>query len=426
MRTEKVTIEKMVFGGQALARLEDGQVVFVWNALPGEVIEIEIPGKKNGVLQGHTKNIIQASPSRVEPKEKHYLSSSPWGMMDFQLENEWKVKMAEETYEKIGKMQLEKPLEIFCGEEEYGYRNKIELSFATKEDGTVTFAFFERGEKDKIAVEESLLSEPIINEIAGKVLEWIHGTKMTPHNLKALIVRSNGQGQGIAALFIKDKLEFKRFPKLEENFLGFQLYYSTHKCPASVPTALLYTEGQDYLIADILDTKMKFGLLSFFQINIPVFKEVLKVIQENIKDNSDVLDFYSGVGAIGLAIAKKAKSVELLDSNIEGIEYAKENIQLNNFSHVTARCAIAEKMTEMITKEKIIILDPPRAGLHQNVVNKLLEVTPEKVLYMSCNVSTHARDIELLSQKYTVEYLKLFNFFPRTPHIEALAILVRK
>jgi 23S rRNA (uracil1939-C5)-methyltransferase len=426
MKIEIVTIEKLIFGGQGLARLEDGQIVFVWNALPGEEVKIEIEGKKKGVLSGKVVEMIKPSPQRVESKEKHFLSSSPWGMMDIDMEHDWKIKMAQETYEKIGKISFEEPLEIVKSDSEYEYRNKIEFCFTKDENDEIQLAFFERGKKEKIIVDDSKLAEPIINEIAQRVLAWIRTTKMTTRNLKSLIVRSNGKGEGISALFIKDELKFKDSPMLDENFLGFQLYFSTYRSPASVPTKLLKSYGKDYLIANLGKVEMKFGLLSFFQINIPIFEKVIDVIGKNIGDEKQILDFYSGVGSIGLAVGKQEQSIELVDSNVEGIEYAKENIALNDFKKASAICSTAEKITELITKEKVLIVDPPRAGLHKNVTERILEVLPEKIVYMSCNISTHARDIELLSGKYKITYLKLYNFFPRTPHIESLCVLELK
>jgi len=440
----RIKIDKLVFGGQGMGRLDDGRVVFVWNALPGEIVDIEIVKKKKDYLEAIATNIVEVSPERVEPKDKHFLSTSPWQIMSYDTENKWKKEISIETYKKLGGEIFENiDPEIIFPEEEYGYRNKMEFSFYDSDDNPNVFslAFFERGKKNKFPLEKSELADPIINQTANEVLNWVNKQGLERRNMKTLIVRSDGQGNSIAALFIKDEIEFDKLPQLHKNNLGFQIYYSTHKSPASVPTKLLYSEGQDFLVADLIthsptpslgkrggdySTKLKFGLLSFFQVHIPIFTKALLDITKHIEVGTEVIDFYSGVGSIGLPLAKNQTQVILVDSNEEAIEYAKENIKLNNFTNCEAYCIPAEKMTEIITKNKTIILDPPRAGLHNNVTKKLLEAEPPKIVYLSCNLSTQARDVKILSEKYKITFSRLYNFFPRTPHVEGLVVLEKR
>ena len=426
MKIENIKIEKLVFGGQGLSHLEDGKVIFVWNVLPGEVVDIEIVKKKKDYSEAIAINIVEASPERVESKDKHFLSTSPWQIMSYNTENKWKKEISIETYKKLGGDVFENiDPEIIFPEEEYGYRNKMEFSFYDSDEKPNVFslAFFERGKKNKFPLEKSELADPIINQSSKEILNWVNKQGLERRNLKTLIVRSDGKGNSIAALFVKDEIEFKNYPKLNKNNLGLQIYYSTHKCPASVPTKLLYSEGQDFLIADLLGTKLKFGLLSFFQVHIPIFTKALTDITKHIESNTEVVDFYSGVGSIGLPLAKKQKQIILVDSNEEAIEYAKENILLNKLNNCEAHCIPAEKMTEIITKDKTIILDPPRAGLHADVTKKLLEAEPPKIIYLSCNLSTQARDVKILAEKYNITFSRIYNFFPRTPHVEGLVVL---
>ncbi|MFH1946941.1 MAG: methyltransferase [Candidatus Magasanikbacteria bacterium] len=486
-KIENIKIEKLIFGGQGLAHVDD-KVVFVWNALPGEIVDIEIVKKKKDYLEAIAINIVEASPERVEPKDKHFLSTSPWQIMSYETENKWKKEISIETYKKLGGSVFENiDPEIIFPQEEYGYRNKMEYSFAEIEnpllparrtggrgadtteecrgvfadigqhtpplrvcpsqEGIFSLAFFERGKKNKFPIEKSELADPIINQTAKEVLDWINKQGLERRNLKTLIIRSDGKGNSISALFIKDEIEFKDYPKLNKNNLGFQVYYSTHKCPASVPTKLLYSEGQDFLIADLIthplhprrtgspslenrggdySTKLKFGLLSFFQVHIPIFTKALIDITKHIEPNTEIIDFYSGVGSIGLPLAKNQTKVTLVDNNEEAILYAKENIKLNKLDNCEAHCIPAEKMTDIITKDKTIVLDPPRAGLHGDVTKKLLEVEPLKIIYLSCNLSTQARDVKILGEKYKITFSRLYNFFPRTPHVEGLVVLERK
>jgi 23S rRNA (uracil1939-C5)-methyltransferase len=424
----QLKIEKLVFGGQGLAR-KDKKVFFVWNALPDEEVEIEILKNKKDYVEAVATKIIKASKERIEAKDKNFISTSPWQIINYDAENKWKKEISHETLQKIGGKIFENTqAEIIFPKEEYNYRNKMEFSFYNEENDPNIFslAFFNRGKRIKFPIENSELAEKCINETAHKILDWVNKQKLERRNLKTLIIRSDGNNNTIASLFIKDKIKFKNYPKLNKNFLGFQLYYSTHKSPASVPTELLYSEGQNYLIAELNKTKLKFGLLSFFQIHIPIFKQALEEIEKEIEKDSEIIDYYSGVGAIGLSLANKAKSVFCIDNNEEAITYAKENIKLNKLKNCEAKCLPAEKITDIIEKDKIIILDPPRAGLHENVTEKLLEITPKKIIYLSCNISTQARDVKLLSEKYNIKEIKLYNFFPRTPHIESLIVLDKK
>lgn len=172
----KIKIEKLVFGGQAIAHHE-GNTFFVWNALPDEEVEVEIIKKRKNIIEAIATKIISPSPLRVEPKEAHFLSSSPWQILNFQKENEWKENIARETYSKIGYMLLhEGDARIFSDNKEFGYRNKIEYSFTLDPNNPekVTFGFFERGKKKIQSIHTSLLCEEAINITALEILEWIN------------------------------------------------------------------------------------------------------------------------------------------------------------------------------------------------------------------------------------------------------------
>jgi len=448
-----VHIEKLVFGGQGLTRLGDvgdrhfnNKIVFVWNALPGEEVEIDIIKNKKTYLEAIAVNILKPSQERMKPNDVSFLSTSAWQILTPERENYWKRAIAAETYSKIGDLILSPDmLDIGYDGNDFGYRNKVEFTFCSPyfferntlttenrismrpapADDTISLAFFERGGRIRFAVKSSFLSAKSINTTAQYILSWINTVHIPIRSLKSLIVRTNTAGQTISAVFLKDALSFDTYPKCTDSLVGFQLYYSTHKSPASVPTSLLYSTGQDFLIQDILGTKLKFGMLSFFQINRQVFEMALKDIAAFLDPKKPLVDFYAGVGAISLPLAMNREETILVESNEEAVAYAKENIALNNIEHVVAHCMPAEQMLDVITSDRQIILDPPRAGLHEDVTNKLLAVRPERIIYLSCNLSTQARDMKRLSEVYTPIFLKLYNFFPRTPHIEGLVVLER-
>ncbi|OGH93787.1 MAG: 23S rRNA (uracil-5-)-methyltransferase RumA [Candidatus Magasanikbacteria bacterium RIFOXYD2_FULL_41_14] len=421
-RIVQLTIEKMVFGGQGLARL-NGKAYFVWNALPGEVVEARLIKSKKDYCEAQAIRILSPSPDRIEPLEAHYLSCSPWQVAVWDKENEWKQLMSIETYRKVGGLDLTPDI-FYLDEFQTGYRNKMEYSFTDLPSGKMSLAFFNRGEHGRAAHEGCMLADPAINEVAEKILKWVNKYKIPYRSLKSLIVRSNNLGETIAGLFIKDRLDFKDYPELTKKFLGFQIYFSIYNSPASVPTESLYQSGQDFLTAQILGTKLKFGLLSFFQVHIPVFEKALADMNEWVEKGDTAVDFYSGVGAISLPLRDKLAGAILVDNNSEAIEYAKLNIKLNKAKNFSAECVPAEKITELIESDKVLILDPPRAGLHQDVTAKILAEKPKKILYLSCNLSTQARDLKALTAGgYKIKFSRLYNFFPRTPHVEGLVVL---
>jgi len=418
-----LTIEKMVFGGQGLARL-DGKACFVWNALPGEVVEAELLKNKKDYCEAIATKILTASPDRIEPKEDHYLSCSPWQIVSWNKENEWKREMAIETYRKVGGLDLTPDI-VNDEDEPVGYRNKMEYSFA-EQNGKIVLALFERGKKHREGNSGCVLAKKELNAAAQIVLDWVNEQKITTYSLKSMIIRVNTAGEAIVGLFIKDKMKFPSFPAVGGVLAGFELWYSTHRSPASQPTELIYRAGKEDLTEQILDAKLSYGLFSFFQIHIPIFNLALADIAKYIPANSDVLDFYSGVGSISLPLKPQIHSAILADNCREAIQYAEKNIALNKASGYTAEAIPAEKMLNCITADRVVIVDPPRAGMHEDVVIQLNEVKPETIIYLSCNLSTQARDLKMLMANYDIVFSRLYNFFPRTPHVEGLVVLKRK
>ena len=425
---ERVQIEKMVFGGQGMGHLSDGRVVFVWNALPGEEVDVEITKKKRSHREGIAQTIHVASQDRVDSREpESYLSTSPWQMMTFGAEQRYKVETAREAFKKLGGFDVGEMEIVGLEDQMYGYRNKMEFSFYTEtKESPIQLCFYRRGTHGKVPVEGSELAEPVINDVATRVVEWLNAEEVNRIDLKTVIIRSNGKGEAIAALFVKKPLDVSAYLELDEKLKGFHVYFSNPKSPASVPTELLYSEGPDHLTATIDGVDMKFGLLSFFQVNQSIFASSLKDIGAFLGEGSDVVDFYSGVGSIGLPLAKTATHVTLVESNAEANVYACENVEKNGIENVKVVEAPAEQVVEEIVSDKLLVLDPPRAGVHQKVIDRILEVKPEKIAYLSCNISTQARDVGLLLDAYEIKQTTLYNFFPRTPHTESLIFLEKK
>ena len=422
----KTKIEKLVFGGQALGKYEE-KIILAWNAIPGEEAEIEIYKNKKTYAEGIATNILNPSPNRTEPEEEHFLSCSPWQILNWEQENIWKKKIAKETYERIGMLSKLPDFEIIAdSKNQFNYRNKMEYSFALDNEGYISPAFFKRGTHKRMPINFCKLAESSINDSAQKIISWLNQNSVPINILKTLILRCNDKNEVIAGLFVKENFPFRNYPPLNENLKGFQIHLSNPLSPASVSDKKLFEEGQDSLEIEIKGKKLKFGLLSFFQINLSLFKITLEDILKFLDSNKSAIDYYSGVGAISLPLSSSFKDCVLVDSDKEAIYYAEENIRKNQINNCKTINKPAEKTIELIEKNKIILFDPPRAGLHKKIIRKILLEKPIRIIYLSCNLSTQARDIQLLQSSYEIKFLRLYNFFPRTPHIEGLCVLDRK
>lgn len=418
----ELTIEKLVFGGQGFCHRE-GKNYFAWNALPGETVKARILKKRRAVYETLAEEILNPSADRRTPLEDHYLSCSPWQILSFEAENEWKKKIALETYARLAKIKNLNDLEIVSDPNATGgYRNKMEYSFKNTADG-LSLAFFQRDTHWKRAISPCRLAHPAINRAGVAILTWLRQEKFQENILKSLVIRCNQNGRTLAGLFIHEDLKIPKGPALDENLAGFQIYSSNPETPAAVPQKLLYSRGENHLEETIKNTRLRLGLFSFFQINPPLFDRVLEDVAAHLDPSQKLVDFYAGVGAIGLSLHGKYKECVLIEENQEAIGYADRNIGLNGYKNCQAKFSKSEELLGAIDKESVLIFDPPRAGLHPKIVEKILTENPPKIIYLSCNLSTHARDLELLSSRYQIRELKLYNFFPRTPHIEALSVL---
>lgn len=406
-----VTIEKLVHGGQGLATLPDGRKVFVWNALPGEVAKVRIIKKRRDYVEAVAEDVLEPSTERTTPKEEIYLSTSPWQIMTFEVENKYKKEIINEVFAREHVVLPD--YRFTTPSHEYHYRNKMEYSFWGDDYG-IHLALHKRGSHGKQIVVGSALALPSVDNGANQVLKELQKHNIRAGDLKTVIVRANQTGEAAASLFVKNQ-DFIKLA-LPSNLNGLAVYYSNPKSPASVPTKLMYKLGDTTIQDTLLGKSFEYNSDSFFQVNLPIFEQALSVIKKFVYEN-EVVDMYGGVGSIGLGVSNNPTIIELDDAT------AKMAIHNTKDSDAKVIQASSEKALDYIIKNKILIVDPPRAGLHKNVINRILHTKPKKVIYLSCNPATQARDIKLLESNYLVSFFEGYNFFPRTPHIETLAVM---
>jgi len=410
---EIVSITKLVHGGQGLGELADGKKVFVWNALPGETVRVQVIKQKKSYAEAIAEEVMVASPERIEPRDANYLSTSPWQIVNFAAENKFKQQIVKELFEHE-KVTLPKVTKVIFGQQDWHYRNKMEYSFWGDDDG-LHLALHQRGTHGKQVVTGSALALPAIDAAANALAEQLSALNGRAGDLKSLMIRTDGQGNTVAALFVK--LESFKKLTLPSELKGLRVYHSNPKSPASVPTKLLYEIGETTLTDEINGNTLKYDPVSFFQANVPVFELAVQSIATATKSAKKITDFYSGVGSIGLSLAN---TTTLVETDGLAVDMAKINVGQKDIEvvHATAEAAV-----EYITNDATLIVDPPRAGLHQKVINRILDVLPTQIIYVSCNPATQARDLKLLEETYKVTKFEIYNFFPKTPHIETLAIL---
>ncbi|PKL30765.1 hypothetical protein CVV43_05410 [Candidatus Saccharibacteria bacterium HGW-Saccharibacteria-1] len=421
-----IKLDKIVGGGQTIGTLEGGKKIFVWGGLPDETVDVQVTKKKSKMLEGVVTEVFVPSKNRVAPKdEESYLSTSPWQIMNFESEQNFKAALIEEAFE-LHDIVLPEKIEVYSDDKQYEYRNKIEFSwYWNKVTERLDLAFFRRGTHGKIPVEGTSLANPVINTAAIAMRNLLRKNEdVRAYMLKTLLIRCDKSGNVAMQLYVKEP-EFKQFTDSEIEKLGvsgFELIFSNPKSPASVITERLQAWGVTNLTDNILDISFTYAVEGFFQINIPIYEQALRDMKQWVSDGKPVVDLYSGVGTIGLTIG--GKNVTLVEINEHAVVEMKRNIKaLDREKAVKAILAPSESALEHINSQSTIIVDPPRAGLHEDVVNKLLETMPERIIYLSCNPVTQARDTARLAEKYGIRYHKGYNFFPRTPHIEHLVIL---
>lgn len=419
-----VTLEKIVGGGQCLSTLEDGRKLFVWGGLPGETAEVQITKKKGSYAEGIVLSVIDSSSHRVAPRDPDsYLSTSPWQIMDFPTEQAAKAALIDEAFA-LHHLRLPKGSQVYADNKQYEYRNKMEFSWWWDTDtNQLDLAFYRRGTHSKVPVDGSSLATPVINEAARRLRDILRARGANGFQLKTALIRSNADQHVTLQLYVKDPT-FAAFTDAELSQLdisGFELIYSDPRSPASVITERLQRQDDTTLTDTVLDVSFRYATEGFFQINLPVYEQALRDMQQWVEPDKPTLDLYSGVGSIGLTIGnEKLTMVELNPSAVKEME---QNITRLGRQGATAVLAASEKSLDYISSESGLIVDPPRAGLDKAVTDRILEVTPRRIIYLSCNPVTQARDVALLTEQYDIVAHRGYNFFPRTPHIEHLVVL---
>lgn len=454
---ENIQVIDIAEEGKAVAKTEDF-VLFIEKAVPGDVVDVEIYRKKRNYAEARIKTLVKPSEHRTDPFCIHFgiCGGCKWQHMTYEAQLHFKQKSVVDALTRIGKIDVTGIETILPSVETRYYRNKLEFTFSDKRwlmDGDMrgddafnmnALGFHIPGRFDKILdIEHCHLQADPSNDIRNAVRDYALDNNFSFYNLRNhegalrnLIIRTSTTGELMVIMV---------FAYASEEQIQEMMAFIQEKFPAI--TSLLYIvnekrndtifdqdifvfAGRDHIFESMEGLQFKIGAKSFYQTNSDQAHELYKITREFADFNGEelVYDLYTGAGTIANFIAKYVKEVVGVEYVPTAIEDAKINSALNN---ITNTKFYAGDMKDVLVpafiaehgKPDVIITDPPRAGMHADVVQRLLEIEARKIVYVSCNAATQARDIALLSEKYDVTRIRPVDMFPHTQHVENVALL---
>ncbi|MCT7905162.1 23S rRNA (uracil-C(5))-methyltransferase RlmCD [Candidatus Ornithobacterium hominis] len=448
--------------GAAIAKPEGQKTIMVCNGVPGDVVDVRIVKKKKRFLEGKVVTVKKASADRIEPNCQHFgiCGGCKWQNMTYEKQLFYKEQEVRDHLERIAKIQPEEFLPILGSEQQFWYRNKMEFSFSNqrwvteeeiKEKGEIenrnALGFHIPGMWSKILdIEKCWLQEEPSNQIRRSLKEFADEQGLAFFDpteqsglLRTLMIRMTTTGEIMVLVQF-----FENQPENIQKVLGFL----NQKFPEI--TSLLYTinpkgndsiydleilnfKGQDFITEEMEGLRFKIGPKSFYQTNPQQALHLYQITRDfaDLDGSEIVYDLYTGTGTIAQFIAQKAKKVIGVESVPEAIVAARENAAFNQIDNCTFYVGDMKNVfTDAFVQENgypdVIVVDPPRDGMHPKVVENLLNIAPEKIVYVSCNSATQARDLEKLKEKYTLKKVQPVDMFPQTYHVENVALLTLK
>jgi 23S rRNA (uracil1939-C5)-methyltransferase len=462
---ENILVENMAAEGKCVSRLE-GRVIFIEGAVPGDVVDVSLTRIKTSFLEGRAVGIKKFSDKRAEPFCEHFglCGGCKWQNLKYEEQLGYKQQQVIDNLERLGGLTLPPLLPIVASERTTHYRNKLEYSFTshrwlTKEEMSSDEDFLRDGlgyhlpkSFDKIFDVKNCYLQPepsnsirlAIKEIAVKNNIPFFDPRSQQGFLRTLCIRTANTGETMVILQVtsdnKAWLDLilgmiaEKFPQVT----SINYVVNSKKNDSFADLEVQNWKGNPYIIetmtkADGSGTlQFQVGPKSFYQTNAEQAYELYKIAfkMAELKGDELVYDLYTGTGTIANFIASKAKKVIGLEYVAPAIEDAKVNSRLNNITNTDffagdIKDLLDEKFLRTHGRPDVIITDPPRAGMHEDVCKMLLKAAPEKIVYVSCNVATQARDLKILSEKYEVVAVQPVDMFPHTMHVENVVGLKR-
>jgi 23S rRNA (uracil1939-C5)-methyltransferase len=456
---EAIRIDNAGAEGKSIARW-DGKVVFVPYAAPGDLVDLKIVGKKKKFLFGEIERIIEKGEDRVEPTCQHFglCGGCKWQHLNYNAQLRYKEQQVRDAFDRIGKLEYPALEPIIAAPQQFGYRNKMEYTFSnnrwmTREEveggGELdknAVGFHIPGRYDKVLqIEKCHLQAEPTNDIRNWILAHAQSKSYSFYDIRThegllrnLILRNTTAGEWMVLLsFGEDDQEAIQdiLQNLSEHFpnLACILYVINTKVNDTIYDLDIHAyKGNAWITQTLGDKEFRIRAKSFFQTNPEQAKTLYDVAKDfaDIKETDSVFDLYCGTGTIGLYMADKAKKMVGVESVPQAIVDANENAKRNGISNAVFEVG---DMMKIFTSDflgrhgipDIIITDPPRSGMHPKVVEQLNQSGVERIVYVSCNAATQARDLDLMREHYRIEKVQPVDMFPQTHHVENVVLLKR-
>ena len=461
---ERITITDVAAEGKALAKVND-LVVFVPYVVPGDVVDLQVKRKKNKYAEAVAVKFHEYSPQRAEPFCQHYgvCGGCKWQCLTYADQIKYKQKQVTDNLTRIGKVELPEISPILGSEKTEFYRNKLEFTFSDKRwlteeevkadvqyDQMNAVGFHIPGAFDKVlAIEKCWLQDDISNQIRNTIRDYAYEHGLAFYNirnheglLRNLMIRTSSTGELMVLLQVRvsDKKDVESTKELlahvAEKFpqITSLLYVVNNKCNDTINDLDIEVfKGNDHIFEEMEGLRFKVGPKSFYQTNSEQAYNLYKVARDfaGLTGDELVYDLYTGTGTIANFVSRKAKKVIGIEYVPEAIEDAKVNSAINN---ITNTLFYAGDMKDMLTQDfinehgrpDVIITDPPRAGMHNDVIDVILFAEPKRIVYVSCNPATQARALQLLDVKYKVVAVQPVDMFPHTHHVENVVLLEKR
>ena len=459
---ERVEVVDAGAKGKSVAKAPDGRVIFLSNAVPGDIVDIRTHKKRKAYFEGVATHFHTHSEKRAVPVCEHFgtCGGCKWQHMSYKHQLFYKQREVENNLKRIGGLTLPGISPILGSKKQYFYRNKMEFSFSDSRwlseeeilsDATIenrnALGFHIPGMWDKILdIRKCHLQEAPSNAIRLAVKSFAEDRGMTFFNpkkqqgmLRTLMIRTATTGEIMVVLqFFEDRREqrelllrhlVEKFPEIS----SLQYVINTKANDTIYDQEVVCFSGNDHIVEEMEGLKFKINAKSFYQTNSEQAYELYKITRDfaGLTGKELVYDLYTGTGTIAQFVAKKAKKVVGIEAVPEAIADARENAQNNGIDNVAffvgdMKTVLDHQFIALHGRPDVIVTDPPRDGMHKKVVEQLLNIAPEKIVYVSCNSATQARDLALMDTSYQAVGVQPVDMFPQTHHVENVVLLQKR
>ena len=457
----EVTITDVAAEGKALAKVDD-MVIFTQYAVPGDIVDLQIIKKKKNYMEGRVVKFHSYSEKRCEAICEHYgtCGGCKWQILPYDEQIRYKQKQVVDNLTRLGHIELPETSPILGSEKTYFYRNKLEYTFSNRKWLTMEdmqkehrpeelngVGFHIPGMFDKVLdINKCWLQDDISNQIRNEIRSYAQANHLTFFDLRnqegflrTLMIRTTSTGELMVVMVFFYEDEPARVALLQHLADRFPqitslLYVINSKCNDTITDQEIHCfKGAEAIYEEMEGLRFKIGPKSFYQTNSEQAYELYKVARNfaELTGNELVYDLYTGTGTIANFVSRKARQVIGIEYVPEAIEDAKVNSALNGIDNTLffagdMKDILTDKFIEEYGRPDVIITDPPRAGMHEDVINVILNAAPRRIVYVSCNPATQARDLQLLDVKYKVTAVQPVDMFPHTHHVENVVRLELK